>query len=198
MKRKRKQVEMVPGYASKAEVDALFEKTDHERARRRFTKIEDETMRRHDDSPVAVPPGAGWRLVAKRRFQTATQIFDVGCAVEVAQLGKNFAALLGSHFVGWVPPSTLITVKAKPLPAPPAPAKGNPPVEIVHDADVVASWRKTVSLMTDRCGGNAARARDLLLANPVASEIYLRATRVWCVAEAKRQGVVSVSPSPGF
>lgn len=154
MKRKKveteiKEIEMYPGFPSRRAVDALFE-----------PPIEDE-MRQQHDSVAVVPPTPGWRLIAHRQFQTGTQQFNVGCEVPVESLGKNFRAFLSGHYVEWHPPSVPITVTAKPLPPPPAPPKGNPPIEIIHDLDAVASWKATVSLMTERCDGNAARARAI-------------------------------------
>lgn len=182
-------------------VDGVSRRVAEQLANREISVEEaQETMRKHghEDSPIAAP-GAGWRLVAKRQIQTTGKIYPVGAEVPVAALGKNYAALLSSHFVGWVPGGTEITVKARKLPPPPARPKGNPAVQIVDvPNDPVASWKQTLQRMTALCDGDAGRADCLLMANEVASELFRRATRLWCIAEAKRQGVQSVSPSPGF
>jgi len=77
---------------------------------------------------------------------------------------------------------------------PAAPPAAKPEIEIVPDTDVVASWRATLQLMTKRCDGNRARAEDLLMTSPEARDVYKRATKEWATREAKRRGVVSVTP----
>ena len=49
--------------------------------------------------------------------------------------------------------------------------------------------------MTRVCDGNAALAMDLLMASVEARDLYKRAQLAACTREAKRRGVVSVSPT---
>jgi hypothetical protein len=178
----------VEGFASKRDVDQLVRSVrKEEKMRRRF----------EENSPVA-RPDAGWKLIVKRRFATGTEIYNVGCTIEVASLGANYAAMISSGFVCWKPPNTPITVQALPLPPPPAPPAPNPPIQIIHDEDVVASWKMSLAAMAASCGGDYGRARDLLLGDAKGSELYRRANRIDCLRRAEKSGVISVAPSPGF
>ncbi len=149
-----------------------------------------------DEAPAFAPPAAGWRLIVRRRFQTTHKIYNVGCEVTVEDLGANYRAFLTSHFVEWTPPGVRITARPIDRPPPPPAPKPKPRVEIITVGDdAVASWRATRARMVALCDGNRAIAEDYLLADQIASELYLRATRVHCKAEAKRRNVRSVSPS---
>jgi hypothetical protein len=157
----------------------------------------EQEMNRRNEAPMAAPPSPGWRLIAKRRFQNATHVFDAGCSVEPAQLGKNFASMLTGHYVAWVPPNDATFKAPRDLPPPAPPQKPNPKVEIVHHDDVLESWRRTWRAMAEKCGGDAARAKDLLMAHDRGSELFRRATAVWVDREAARLGQISVSAPMG-
>ena len=77
-------------------------------------------------------------------------------------------------------PSPVALPKA--APPPPRPAA----IEIVDDGDVVVSWRKTLALTAERCGGDVAVARDLLAADRAGTELFLRASRVHQHRERQR------------
>jgi hypothetical protein len=158
----------------------------------------EEKMLRRDEDPAAVNmPAEGWRLIARRQFQVNGQVVPVGAEVPVSALeGRNLAALLSGHFVSWQPPGNKPLAKARVLPAP-KPEPPRPAVELIDDPDPVASWRRSLESMTAKCGGNAALAKDLLLANRTAQELYKLACRSWADAEAKKRNTTSVSPSLG-
>jgi hypothetical protein len=156
--------------------------------------MESETMRRHDETVVATLPRAGLELTVRRTFVAGNVRYPVGSIVkDISVLGRGYASLMAGHFLEWRPGDGKAVAKAHTLPAP-APEKPRPAVEIIDDPDPVASWRRTVALMTERCDGNQARAKDLLLAHREGSALFLRATKIWTDSEAKRRNVVSVSP----
>jgi hypothetical protein len=153
--------------------------------------------RRMVREPVsAVPPATGWRLLAQRSFSTATKVFSRGCEVSPNDLGRNLRAMIDNGFVRSCPPGTPITATARERPIPQTePAKPKPKIKIiVLGDDVIGSWHATVKEMTKRCGGNGQRARDLLMIDNAGSELFCRAQRIACLQEAKRRGVVSISP----
>jgi hypothetical protein len=153
-------------------------------------------LRKHNSDFSPVPAGApGLVLVARRQFTAGGTIFPVGSEVPVAALGKNFAAMLASHYVAYQPPGDKPLAKRRAAP-PPVPPQKNPPVVVVSDLDgPLANWRATLRGMVEKCGGDSARAKDLLMANRAASELHAVAVRSWCDGEARRLNVVSVSPS---
>ncbi len=125
------------------------------------------------------PPHSGWRLIVRRQFSTATEKFPVGSEVSADQLGRNFRVFLSGHFVEWQPPSgAAIVVKPVKLPPPPAPAGPNPKAEIIADDDAVICWRKSVSSLAATCGGDIAKAKDLLLLTASGSELFRRAAKI--------------------
>lgn len=160
--------------------------------------LEDGKMRRHDEPPAAAPPSADWKLICRRQIRTADKIYNCGCEVPLEACGRNLAALLNARAVAWVKPGTPISAKPIDLPPPPPPQKQNPKIEIVDDVDVVASWKKTLALTAQRLDEDFGKARDLLMKDEKASELFRRATRVFCETEAKRQGVISVAAPQGF
>lgn len=150
-------------------------------------------MRKMMDDPVSAA-GPGLQLVVRRQFVAGNICYPVGSVVtDVRVLGPGYSALMAGHYLEWKP-SDRPPAQARPLPPASPPQKPNPKIEIVDDADVVASWRKTLALTAERLDGDFGRARDLLMAHRDASALFLRATKIWTDAEAKRRGVVSVSP----
>lgn len=128
---------------------------------------------------MVAAPHQGWVLIARRRIQSDHQIYDVGCEVPPAALGRNFQALLDARFVGWVPSNETSRAKPPRRAAPPEPARRpNPPILIVADRDAVTSWKKSVVQMTKLTGGDRVRARDLLLADDAGSRLFLKAARI--------------------
>jgi hypothetical protein len=147
---------------------------------------ENDMRRMNEPAGSVAPPAPNWVLVCRRQFQAGGNLYPVGSVVDVADLGRNYRSLLSSGYCEWQPPRAL-SVKARPLPPAQAAAPPNPTVEIVHDADdVVLSWRRTLDAMTERCGGNRARAEDLLLLDNAGSELFRRATRVRAERENRR------------
>lgn len=162
----------------------------------RNTKIktrEIEAMRKHEMVPVTLP-AAGLELRVCRQFQNGTHVFPVGSVIiDVGALGKNYTTLLAGHFLDWKPSDGKPPAQARTSPAPKA-EPVRPAVALIDDPDPVRAWKLSVQSMTEKCGNNAALARDLLLAHREGSALYLRAQKIWCDSEAKRRGVVSVSP----
>jgi hypothetical protein len=149
------------------------------RARAALRKAEARMKRMNEAAAVAPPPGADWKLIARRQFRAGQTLYKAGCAVDVADLGRNLQAFIAGHYVAWCPPNTVVTAKPVHLSAPAtAMSKPNPPAAIVHDADPVTSWRKSVSAMAAQLDDDHARARDLLLRDAHGSELYQRAQRV--------------------
>ena len=104
-------------------------------------------------------------------------------------------ALIASHSVEWVPPSTAITATPVELPRGTSPPqRGNPKVEIVPADDAIESWRRSLRRMTELCGGDHAKGKDLLVGDPRGSELFLRATRIFCDAAEKRNGTGNAPP----
>jgi hypothetical protein len=151
------------------------------------------TMLRND-TPASVP-AADWVLVVKRQVTCGGKVHPVGCVIAPEVLGRNLQAFLSGHYVEWAPPGAAKpSARPRDLPAP-APAQSRPAVEIVSHADPVESWRLTKAAMAEKCSNDAARAEDILLRDRDGCALFLRATKVWCDGEAKRRGVVSVSPA---
>jgi hypothetical protein len=142
---------------------------------------------------IIASPGEGWFLMCRQRI-SADKIYGAGCRVEAEKLGRNLAALLRVGAVAWMPGHTPVAATPRDLPVPAEPVK-KPTVTLVtrHD-DAVLNWKATLSNLTHRCGGNERLARDLLAGNPQAAELEKRAMRIACEREARRRGVVSVSP----
>jgi hypothetical protein len=160
-------------------------------ARRQLRELES-IMRRDDTASV---PAVGWELIVKRQITSGGKIYPVGCVIAPEVLGRNLQAFLSGHYVEWAPPGAAKpSARPRDLP-PPAPEKPRPAVEIVSHADPVESWRLTKAAMAEKCSNDAARAEDILLRDRDGCALFLRATKVWCDGEAKRRGVVSVSPA---
>jgi hypothetical protein len=75
------------------------------------------------------------------------------------------------------------------------PAKPRPAVHLVEDEDVCEAWRLSREAMVRCCDNNAALAMDLLMGDVAARDLYKRAVHAATAREAKRRGVVSVSPN---
>jgi hypothetical protein len=162
---------------------------------RREQITEDGGMRKNDE-PVQtmVPPGENWRLIARRRFTAVNAVYDVGAIVEPAALGRNFRYFLSNHFCEWMPPNPANGTRGpRELPPPGPPPKERPAIEIIEGDDPVESWKRTLETHGRKLGDYGV-ARDLLLSNPAASEIYGRAVRSWC-ERARLRGVFSAPSS---
>jgi hypothetical protein len=157
---------------------------------------ENEAMRAARDEMVPVTlPGPGLQLTVRRQFTAGSVVYPAGSIIsDIRVLGPGYSALMSGHYLEWRPGNSKPVAKARALP-PPTPEKPRPAVEIIADPDPVASWHRSLESMTEKCDGNAARAKDMLLAHREGSALYLRAQKVWCDGEAKRRGVVSVSPA---
>jgi hypothetical protein len=157
-------------------------------ARATLRKLESKMRRSEAAVAAVIAPNPGWRLICRRQFRTATELFNAGAEISPEALGRNFRAFLENRFVEWVPPGTPITVKAQKLAAPPPAAKPNPKVVIVHDADAVSSYRRTVKAVADAIDGDFARARILVQLDPLGSELYQRSQRIMGeIAERSRK-----------
>jgi hypothetical protein len=89
------------------------------------------------------------------------------------------------------------TRKLRPEPyelPPPEPVKARPAIQIVEDSSAEISWRLTLEANT-RVFGSKAQAMDNLMHSVEARDLYKRAQLEACTREAKRRGVVSVSPT---
>jgi hypothetical protein len=141
------------------------------------------------------PPDKGWFLLTKRTLTLGDQVFPPGAKVSAADCGLNLHKLLETGAVRWAAPGTPVAAKSSPLPKPPKPAP-KPEVEIVGDPDdPVSSYRKSLELLVERCGGDAALANDRMMASKDGRDLYLRAVKIACSKEAQKRGKVSISPS---
>jgi hypothetical protein len=129
-----------------------------------------------------------------RQRISADRIYNAGCRIEPDRLGRNLTALLRIGAVVWVPGHTNASGNSHELPAPAETVKKPNVVLITRHDDPVLNWQSTLSNMVQKCDGNAAMARDLLDGNVEARELQKRAIRVACDREARRRGVVSVTP----
>jgi hypothetical protein len=158
-------------------------------ARRRLTDLE--KIMRHD-VPATVP-GPGLQLVVRRQFTSGNRVYPVGSIItDVTVLGRNYPTLMSSHYLEWgLPPAS----PARPYDrAVPQPQKTNPAIEIVDDPDPVASWRKTLALTAARLDGDWGKARDLILADRAGADLFRMATRLHTASQARKRGLISVSP----
>lgn len=133
-------------------------------------------MRRFDEvAATALPAGGGF--VVKRQINGVDKVWPVGSTIPSAEFYRmrNHAALLSSHYVAFTDGASSV-VQARPLPAPDKP-QVNAKVEIVHHSDVIESFRQTYRDAISRFGGDAARARDALLADPATRDLYYRAEK---------------------
>lgn len=152
------------------------------------------TQFQQEEKPMqstTVPPHAGWQLVVRRQITCAGRVYPVNSIAPATM--RNVQRMIDARFLMWSPPSDDRAVPYD-LP-PPAAARPRPDViEIVPDRDPVTSFKKTRAKLVEACGGDVAVAMDLIAANPEAAALQKRATHEACAREAKRRGVVSVSP----
>ncbi len=139
---------------------------------------------------MVAAPHEKWILIVRRRLRANDTVYDVGCSIEPAALGKNYQALLDARFVMWQPGQV---GNAKPRAAPPTspPQAPNPPIVIVPDLDPVSSWKKSVAAMTKLMGGDQSRARSWMLTDDKASRLYQRAARISALRGAPFRRVVA-------
>ena len=105
----------------------------------------------------------------------------------------QYPGVLSGHFVEWQPPSATVEARG-PRSLPPAPAaaaKPRPEIVVIDGDDAVESWKATLEQHTAKLDGDAGLARILLLGDTKASELYLRAARVWTETERRKHGAVS-------
>jgi hypothetical protein len=120
-------------------------------------------------------------LIAKRRLVVGSKVYDVGSVLPTKQIAlKNLEAMISARAAAYQPRNR--RELPKPTPARKRPDK----IEIVDDADVVLSWKKTLALTAERCGGDIATARDLLAADRAGIDLFLRASRVHQERERRR------------
>jgi hypothetical protein len=149
-------------------------------------------MRANNEPPTTAP--ANFVLVAKRELKLGGVLYPCGAQIPVSACGRNFEAMLNNRSIAWTLPSDRPTPTARVLPTSPPPVP-KPKVEIILVGDdVVASRAATKAAMTEKCGGDSARALDLLMGDPGARDLWKCADRVECEREAQRRKVISISP----
>jgi hypothetical protein len=146
-----------------------------------------------EENPMQPQPG--WVLICKRQLVTRDKIYPVGSAVPLEAVAHRLQTLLDARFVYWTPPPDRQLAQPRDLPAQQPATQTRPTtIEIISDSDPVVSWKKTKEKMTEACGGDAARALDMLVATPAGAALFKLATQMATAAEARKQGRVSVEP----
>jgi hypothetical protein len=127
--------------------------------------------------------------VVQRQLKLGGRIFDRGCEVTAAELGRNLESFLRTGSVSYLPRNRAAAGVNKPRDLP-APTPPRPKVEvcIVHDPDPRISWRKSWAETAKRSGCDPETAKNLLFGTDRGSRLYMLATRIDAEHETKLAG----------